>query len=43
MNQNLLHLFRSGATAEVAATIQGDPVLARWRDAQGVSALLWSV
>ena len=43
MNQNFLRLIRSGVTAEVADAVHADPALARWRDAQGVSALLWAV
>ncbi len=43
MNQNLLRLLNSGATAELADAIHADPALATWRDAQGVSALMWSV
>lgn len=43
MNQSLLRLLRSGASAELADAIQSDPALAAWRDTQGVSALLWAV
>ena len=43
MNQNFLRLIRSGATAEIADAVHADPPLAAWRDAQGVSALLWSI
>jgi uncharacterized protein len=43
MSQHLLNLIRKGETAEIAAVIKETPELARWRDAQGVSALMWSV
>ncbi len=43
MNQNILRLIRSGATAELADAVRSDPALASWRDSQGVSALMWSI
>lgn len=43
MNQNYLRLIRSGATAEMADAVHADPALASWRDAQDVSALMWSI
>jgi ankyrin repeat protein len=43
MSQGLLKLIQSGATAEVADAVRADPALARWRDPQGVSALLWTI
>lgn len=43
MNQNFLRLIRSGATAEIADAVKSDLLLARWRDPQGVSALMWSI
>lgn len=43
MSQYLLKLIQQGATAEIASTVEADPTLASWKDAQGVSALLWSM
>ena len=43
MNQNFLRLIRSGTTAEIADAVHADPRLAVWRDAQGVSALMWCI
>lgn len=43
MNQNLLRLIQSGATAELADAVAADPALVEYRDPQGVSALLWSI
>lgn len=43
MSQNFLNLIRSGDTAKIAADVETDPGLASCRDAQGVSALMWSV
>jgi uncharacterized protein len=43
VSQHLLKLIQQGATAELASIIEETPALAAWRDAQGVSALLWSV
>ena len=43
MSQRFLNLIRTGETAEVAAAAEEDKSLVACRDAQGVSALLWSV
>lgn len=43
MSQYLLKLIQQGETAEIASIVEANPELAEWRDAQGVSALLWSV
>jgi len=43
MSQHFLNLIRKGETAEIAAAVEERPDLARCRDAQGVSALIWSV
>jgi uncharacterized protein len=43
MSQHFLNMIRKGQTAEIAAAVEESPELARSRDAQGVSALLWSV
>ena len=43
MSQHFLNLIRKGETAEIAAAVEETPELARCRDAQGVSALMWSV
>jgi ankyrin repeat protein len=43
MSQQFLKLIQRGATAEIADAVAGDPALLSWRDAQGVSALLWSI
>jgi len=43
MSQHFLNLIRKGETAEIAAAVEERPDLARCRDAQGVSALMWSV
>jgi uncharacterized protein len=43
VSQRFLNLIRGGATAEVAAAVEEDPSLVTCRDAQGVSALLWSI
>src|SRR5271170_3181775 len=43
MSQHFLNLIRKGETAEIAATVEQTPELARCRDPQGVSALMWSV
>ena len=43
MSQTFLKLIQTGATAEIAAAVEGDPALIETRDPQGVSALLWSV
>jgi ankyrin repeat protein len=43
MSQLFLNMIRRGETAEIAAAVQESPHLARCRDAQGVSALMWSI
>jgi hypothetical protein len=43
MSQLFLNMIRRGEIAEIAAAVEETPDLARSRDAQGVSALLWSV
>lgn len=43
MSQHFLNMIRKGQTAEIAAAVEETPALAQSRDAQGVSALLWSV
>ncbi len=43
MSQRFLNLIRAGKTAEVATAVEEDPSLVACRDAQGVSAFLWSV
>jgi len=43
MSQNFLNLIRSGDTTKIAADVEANPALASCRDAQGVSALMWSV
>ncbi len=43
MSQAFFKLIQSGSTAEVADAVQNDPSLARAHDANGVSALTWSV
>ena len=43
MSQRFLNLIRGGATAEVAAAAEEDPSVVACRDAQGVSAFLWSI
>ncbi len=43
MSQRFLNLIRGGATAEVATAAEEDPSLVTCRDAQGVSAFLWSI
>jgi ankyrin repeat protein len=43
VSQRFLNLIRSGETAEVAAVAEEDPSLVACRDAQGVSAFLWSI
>ena len=43
MSQQFLKLIQRGATAEIADAVADDPTLLSWRDAQGVSALLWSI
>jgi uncharacterized protein len=43
MSQQFLNLIRSGDTTKIAEDVQANPALAGCRDAQGVSALMWSV
>ena len=43
MSQRFFQLISTGQTAEVAAAAEEDPSLITSRDAQGVSAFLWSV
>jgi uncharacterized protein len=43
MSQQFLKLIQRGATAEIADAVNDDPALLTWRDAQGVSALMWSI
>jgi uncharacterized protein len=43
MSQAFFKLIQTGATAEIADAVRNDPSLARTHDANGVSALLWSV
>jgi ankyrin repeat protein len=43
VSQEFLKLIQSGDAAEVTAALENDPSLAQYRDAQGVSALLWAV
>ncbi len=43
MSQQFLKLIQRGQTAEVADAVADDHSLIAWRDAQGVSALLWAV
>jgi hypothetical protein len=43
VSQRFLNLIRNGQTAEVAASAEEDPSLIACRDAQGVSAFLWSI
>jgi ankyrin repeat protein len=43
MSQLFLNLIRRGETAEIAAAVEENPSLARFRDAQGVSALMLSI
>jgi ankyrin repeat protein len=43
MSQQFLKNIQRGATAEIADMVAADPDLLSWRDAQGVTALLWSI
>ena len=43
MSQRFFNLISTGQTAEVAAAAKDDPSLITSRDAQGVSAFLWSI
>ncbi len=43
MSQHFISLVRRGATTEIAELVEHDPSIAKSRDAQGVSALLWAI
>lgn len=43
MSQNFLNIVRAGTPEEIHAAVDANPDLARTRDAQGVSALMWAV
>ena len=43
MSQQFLKYIQRGATVEVADSVAADPSLLTWRDAQGVSSLMWSI
>ena len=43
MSQAFFTLIQTGVTAEIADAVRNDPALARSHNANGVSALLWSV
>ncbi len=43
MSQHFLNLIRSGDVTKIATEVETNPSLAQCRDAQGVSALMWSV
>jgi ankyrin repeat protein len=43
MSQQFLKYIQRGDTTEVADAVAADPSLITWRDAQGVSALMWSI
>jgi uncharacterized protein len=43
MSQHFINLIKQGATTEIASAVEADPQVARTRDAQGVSALMWSI
>jgi len=43
VSQQFLKFIQRGATVEVADAVAADPSLIQWRDAQGVSSLMWSV
>ncbi len=43
VSKSFLDLVRQGKTQEIAEWVKDDPRIAESRDAQGVSALLWSV
>jgi ankyrin repeat protein len=43
MSQQFLKYIQRGATVEIADSLAADPSLLSWRDAQGVSCLMWSV
>jgi ankyrin repeat protein len=43
VSQQFLKYIQRGATVEVADAVAADPSLILWRDAQGVSALMWAI
>lgn len=43
MSQHFIALIKQGKTEEISEALAADPTAARSRDAQGVSALLWSI
>lgn len=43
MSQNFLNIIRAGTPEEIHAAVETNPELAKTRDAQGVSALMWAV
>jgi hypothetical protein len=43
MSQQFLKFIQRGATVEIADAVATDPTLLSWRDAQGVSGLLWAI
>jgi len=43
VSQQFLKFIQRGATVEIADAVAADPTLIQWRDAQGVSALMWSI
>jgi ankyrin repeat protein len=43
VSQTFFKLIQTGATADVAGSVQDDPSLVRTHDANGVSALTWSI
>jgi ankyrin repeat protein len=43
MSQHFLRLIQRGATSDIADAVAADPALLQWRDAQDVSAFLWSI
>ena len=43
MSQHFINLIKQGQTKEIAAEVEAHPEVARSRDSQGVSALMWAV
>lgn len=43
MSQHFLKLIQSGSIDKVKEALDSDPLLAQYRDPQGVSALMWAV
>jgi ankyrin repeat protein len=43
VSQHFLKLIQSGSIDQVKEALDGDPLLAQYRDPQGVSALMWAV